>query len=314
MPNTSVTKVYQDRATIHFNEARHTYMIRVHNHVDKLFQPSCTGVIGMKAKPALVGWAAKQSLKYVAKKLGEYEGAQGTPPFTVDTSEIHGWLAEAEDSWRDLDNSMTIGTIAHRFAYEELRFRGGLSKNKPKFPIDADPVLMPDFNVAMVDAVNSSARAVLQFFDAHRIDPILLERPLWSSREGVVGTPDGIAMLDGVLSIFDFKSSKALFPEVRLQLAALQNMYQEEFPDQVIRNRWAINIPKNGGEVQTETYGLDEYSEDLESFRACLTLYHFNRKHDKYAAGSPVQILGDLDALVPRPSESPCTPQTDVGH
>lgn len=308
MPNTSVTRVYQGRATINFNESSHRYSIRVHNHVERLFQPSVTGVIGQKAKPALVGWAAKQSLKYVAKKLGEYESSQGAPPFTVDTSEIHGFLAEAEDAWRELDNATTIGTVAHRFAYEELRYRSGISKLKPRFPIEADSVLMPDFSPEMVDAVNSSARAVLQFFDDHHIEPIIMERPLWSPSEGYVGTPDVICRLDGVLSILDYKSSKAIFAETRIQLAALQNMFQEEFPDQIIRNRWAVNIPKSGGDVQTETYGLDEYAEDLESFRACLTLYHFTRKHDPYAKGSPVQILGNLDELVPRPpSESPCT-------
>lgn len=300
MPNTSVTKVYQDRATINFNEARHSYAIRVHAIVDRLFQPSVTSVIGQKAKQALVGWAAKQSLKYVANKLGEYESGQGAPPFAIDTAEIHGWLAEAEDSWRELDSSTTIGTVAHRFAFEELRFRAGLSKLKPKFPIEADPVLMPDFTSEMVEAVNSSARAALEFMDAHHIAPIIMERPLWSPTEGYVGTPDVICKLDGELSILDYKSSKAIFAETRIQLAALQNMYQEEFPEQVIRNRWTVNIPKDGGDVQTETYGLDTYSEDLESFRACLTLYHFNRKNDKYQKGSPVQILGDLDKLIAR--------------
>lgn len=302
MPNTSVTKAYQDRATITFNESRHSYLIRVHGHADKLFQPSVTGVIGQKAKPALVGWAAKQSLAYVTKKLGEYESTQTKPPFIVDTTEIHGWLAEAEDAWREQEHATTIGTVAHRFAYEELRFRAGLSKLKPKFPITADPVLMPDFTDAMVDATNSAARAVLEFFDSHKIQPILMERPLWSPTEGYVGTPDVICKLDGILSILDYKTSKAIFAETRIQLAALQNMYQEEFPDQVIRNRWAVNIPKDGGDVQTETYGLDTYSEDLESFRACLTLYHFNRKNDSYQKGSPVQILGHLDSLIARPA------------
>ncbi|HEY6766606.1 MAG TPA: hypothetical protein VI386_17745 [Candidatus Sulfotelmatobacter sp.] len=300
MPNTSITKVYQGRAAIHFNEGRHSYLVYVNGRPGSIFQPSVTGIISQKNKPALVGWAAKQSLKYVAKKLAEYESAQGAPPFNVDTSEIHQWIAEAEDAWRELDNSTTIGTIAHRFAYEELRFRAGLTKLKPKLPIEIDPVLMPDFTPEMVDAVNSSARAALQWFDTHHIEPILLERPLWSCSEGYVGTPDGIAKIDGELAIFDFKSSKALFPEVRLQLAALQNMYQEEFPNQVIKTRWAVNIPKTGGDVQTGTYGLDEYSEDLEAFRACLALYHFTRKTDPYAKGAPVTVLGQFDALVAR--------------
>lgn len=300
MPNTSVTKVYQDRATIQFNEGRHTYLIRVHNHVDRLFQPSVTGVLGQKAKPALVGWAAKQSLAYIAKRLGEYESNQGSPPFLLDSKELHSWLAEAADGWREEETATTIGTVAHRFSYEELRYRAGLTKIRPKFPIEADPVLMPDFTPAMVDATNSAARNVLTFFDEHHIEPILMERPLWSPTEGYVGTPDGIGKIDGELAIWDYKSSRKIYPEYRCQLAALQNMYQEEFPDQVIRSRWAINIPKDGGELQTEKYGLDTYPEDLEAYRACLVLYHFDRKNDDYKRGTPVQILGPLDNLVAR--------------
>ena len=295
-----VTDIYQGRARVTFQEKRHTYSIRVHGHVDKLWQPSVTGILGLKAKPALTGWAAKKSLECVSKRLGEYESSLGAPPFTVNTKEIHGWLAEAADGWNEDATATTIGTVAHRYSYEELRYRAGLTPTKPKFPLTADSVLMPDFTPAMVEGANSSARAVTQFFEEHHFEPFLMERPLWSPIDGFVGTPDYIGKIDGELAIADYKSSKRIYAEYWAQLAALQYMYQMEFPGQVIKKRYAINIPKDGSDLQVEKRGLDSFSSDLDMFMACWTLYRWERENDDYKKGSPVQVLGDLDRLIAR--------------
>src|SRR5579872_4004510 len=288
----TVTDIYQGRARVTFRPSNHTYSIRVHGHVEKLWQPSVTGILGLKAKPALINWAAKQSLLHVAKNLGKFESSQGAPPFIVDTKEIHSWLAEAQDGWRDDESATTIGTVAHRYAFEELRFRAKLTPNKPKFPLTADPVLMPDFTPGMVDAANSSALAATQFFDEHHFEPFLMERPLWSPVDGFVGTPDFIGLIDGELAIADYKTSKRIYAEYWAQLAALQYMFQMEFPEKVIKKRYAINIPKNGSDLQVEVRGLDSFGEDLNMFMACWTLYRWERANDDYKKGSPVQEIG----------------------
>ncbi len=303
MPSPSIiTDIYDNRARVTFRPGPHTYSIRVHGHVDKLFQPSITGILGLKAKPALISWAAKQSLLHVAKNLGKFESEQGMPPFMIDTKHVHGWLAEAQDGWRDDETATTVGHVAHSYAYEELRYRAKLTPNKPRFPLVADSVLMPSFTPAMVDAANSSALAATQFFDEHHFEPFLMERPLWSPVDGFVGTPDYIGMIDGELAIADYKTSRKIYVEYWAQLAALQYMFQMEFPGKVIKKRYAINIPKDGGDVQVETRGLDTFGDDLEMFMACWTLYRWERANDDYKKGSPVQVLGDLDALIARPA------------
>lgn len=294
-----ITDIYQGRARVTFRRGPHTYSIRVHGHVDKLWQPSVTGILGCKAKPALTKWAAKKSLEYVAKKLGEYESSLGAPPFTVDTKEIHSWLAEAADGWNE-DSATTIGSVAHSYSYEELRFRAGLTPHQPKFPLEYDPVLKPDFTPAMVDGANSCARAVLQFFDEHHFAPFLMERPLWSPIDGFIGTPDYIGEIDGELAILDYKSSRKIYAEYWAQLAVLQYMFQMEFPDKVIKKRYAVNIPKDGGDLQVEVRGLDTFSSDLDMFMACWALYRWERENDEWKKGTPVQVLGDLDKLIAR--------------
>lgn len=281
-----------------FNEKSHIYNIRVHGVVDKLWQPSCTGILGVKGKPALTNWAAKKSLEYVGKKLGTYESKLGAPPFTIDTKEIHSWLAEAADSWNESEET-TIGSLVHRVFESEVKYRAGLGP-KPSLPIVLDPITMPGYNQAMIDSANLSINAGFAFLDEHKVEPYLLERPLWSPITGVVGTPDFIGKIDGELCVADWKTSKRIYAEYRLQLAKLCQMYHEEF--QVLPLiRWAINTRKDGG-LEHEKYGVDSYQDDLNSYDACTQLYQWDRQHDSYKRGTPVQILGDLDKLVPRPN------------
>ena len=291
------TELYGGRATCSFHEKAHTYHFRVPEVVEKLWQPSVTGVLAMKAKPALIGWAAKESLSVVRRLLGEYQSRFGEHT-VIQPQYVEEWLANAEANWRDESDACTIGTVAHRFAYEELRYRAGLTPNKPRFPIEANPVLMPDFTPAMLEAANNSALQILRLFDEHHIQPMLMERPLWSPTEGYCGTPDGIGMFDGELAIWDYKTSRKIYAEYWAQLAALQNMFEEEFPDQHIVKRVAINVPKDGGDLQVEVRNHDQrYYQDLSLFRALKTVYGWNRANDDFAAGNPVEVLGPLDAI-----------------
>ena len=302
-----LTDIYDGRARVTFRPGPHTYSIRVHGHVDKLWQASVTGILGMKAKPQLVPWAAKKSLEYVANLLGEFQSAGGEK-LPIPAHILQGWLAEAADGWNEDASATTIGKVAHSYAYEELRFRAGLTAHKPKFPLEYDAVLMPDFTPGMVEAANSSALAATEFFDQHHFEPLLLERPLWSPVDGFVGTPDFIGKIDGELAIADYKTSKRIYAEYWAQLAALQYMYQMEFPGQVIKKRWAINIPKDGRKLDPEkdvqTRGLDTFGADLQMFMDCWGLYRWDRENDDWKKGTPVQVLGDLDKLIARPTET----------
>ena len=250
----------------------------------------------MEAKPSLIGWSAKQSLKVVKRRLGEFQSKHGELE-AVPSGYLEEWLSDAEENWRDEDASTTIGSVAHRFAFEELRFRCGLTSVKPKFPIEADAVLLPDFTPAMLAATNASASQAVRFFEEHHFKPIILERPLWCPAEAYCGTPDVLGLIDGELAVADYKSSKKIYASYWCQLAALQNAYQAEFPDQQIKKRVAVNIPKDGSDLQVEIRDFDErYEEDLSMFRACKTIYNWQRKNDSYKIGEPVQIIGALPA------------------
>jgi hypothetical protein len=294
MPKPSVTtSVYQNRAQITFYSGPHKYSIDVPGIVTKMFQPSVTSVLSQKNKGQLIGWAAKESLAVVRRRLGEYQSEVGelTP---IQAQELESWLTDAEENWREESNATTIGTVAHRFAYEELRFRAGLTQTKPKFPIEHDAVLMPEFTPAMLEATNASARAAMGFFDEHHLEPVLLERPLWSPQYAYVGTPDFIGRIDGELSVLDFKTSKRPYPEYFCQDAALQNAFEEEFRDQKILKRWVLVIHKDGSGIEAVVRDNSTFTEDFGMFKACLALYAWERANDNYKAGEPVRVLGNI--------------------
>jgi PD-(D/E)XK nuclease superfamily len=301
MPVSTVTDIYQGRARVQFNEGRHTYMVRVHGHVDKLWQPSISGILGVKAKGALTTWAARKSLEYVGKKLGEFESKLGAPPFTMDTREVHSWLSEAADGWNVMEEA-SIGTVAHRFLHAELSYRCGKSPDRPIFPVRYDPVLSPDLTQGMIDQINAVVTAGMSFFDDNHFEPLFMERVLWSPTLGVIGTADFVGKVNGKLSVLDYKSGKKIYPEAWVQMAAYAKMYEEEF-GQYPLDRYAVNVKRDGG-LEVEKRSIDTWQADFDAFLACLTLYTWERENDPYKKGTPVQVLGDLDLLIARPQET----------
>lgn len=301
MPQPQVTSsIYQNRVRVQFSPAKHVYSVTVPGVVEKMWQPSVTSILSTKGKSALTAWAAKRSLAYVEKKLGEYESKLGKPPFSIDTAEIHSFLSEAAESWNEAQEA-TIGSLAHRFFEAEIQYRGGFGP-KPRLPIIYDPVTMPEFTEGMVEMANQSINAGINFLDEHSVVPHLLERVLFSPSTGVIGTTDFIGKVDGELAVLDFKTSKRLYADYRIQLAKYAQMYFEEFNVLPLK-RWAVNTKKDGG-LEYAVYGVESYQADLNAFEACQILFNFDREHDDYKKGSPVQVLGDLDLLVARPPKT----------
>lgn len=285
------TKLYNGRAIITFNELRHTYSIRVPElKLEKLWQPSVTGVLNVMAKDALIPWAAGEVRLYAEERLHELHGTTEDNELTV--RDVENILAEAQECWRDRSKAMSIGSLAHRYLHSEIMYRAGAIKEKPEMTVKADPILAPTFDQPMIDAAAESVKAGIQFLDDHHVEPIMFERVMWSPEYGFVGTADLVAKVDGVMSVIDYKTSKAIYSSMFLQLAAYQNAYMTEFPDQVIHNRYVVNIKKDGTGLEVEKRDLESYSDDLEAFLACLTLYRWNRLNDKYRPGSTIQIVG----------------------
>lgn len=149
--------------------------------------PSVTNIVGMLDKPALPRWAAK----VVAEEAWTLRGVLED----LDRAEAIDVLKGAP--WRTTTRAMDRGTSVHD--YLEARAEG--------YDLDLS-----------VDALPYKAAAD-QFLRVYRPEFRATEFTVYG-RYDYAGTADFLAVIDGALYLGDYKTSKAIYPETAMQLAA----------------------------------------------------------------------------------------------
>lgn len=154
-----------------------------------------------------------------------YRLADGTrvPGVTTVLNNL-GWKTEGLKHWawqmgmdglslRDTtQKAADIGTIAHEMVDCAIH---GLAFDEKAH----DPTLVPDARVAF-SAYESWARLV-------RLEVVETEVHLVSEGHRFGGTPDCIARVDGKISLFDWKTSNAVYPDYVCQIAAYWHLWNE---------------------------------------------------------------------------------------
>lgn len=97
----------------------------------------------------------------------------------------------------------------------------------------------PDFTEWTDEERNSTLLPMAQFHkwrDEHEIEPILMETPFVSEKHQFGGTPDFYGLVDGVKTLVDFKTGKAIYEEYYSQVAAYAEVLEEHgYPIEDIR-------------------------------------------------------------------------------
>ena len=163
-----------------------------------LLVPSVTNVISTLDKPALPRWSAK----LVAERAAMMKHSLAK----MDDTDIVDTLKGAP--WSRSKRAADRGTDIH--AYLEAR----LNDWEPEeLSADAEP-----FRDAADDWI---LHADIEVVDTE----LTVFHPLYA------GTTDFVARINGTLTIGDFKTSKAIYPEAALQLAALWGCYTDQHGD-----------------------------------------------------------------------------------
>ena len=276
-----ITKAYGGKVIIAFNEAKHYYTVQAPGiFSDKLYQPSVTGIIGMKDKSgALVHWATHQFADKMKKLIFEAKPEYLQPDLLAALVDV------AMDTWRiSKQQAADIGTVAHGV------FEDTLAGKEVKLPLQFDPHVARHFTQDMIDQTNNAIEAGLQFTREHEIEVIEAEAPRWSPTHGYIGTGDLIARIDGKLSVADWKTSKRLYPTVRLQLSAYKAAYEEEHPGQEIEQRVAINTGKDGA-LSYEIHANTTHAEDFEVFLSLQKTWRWDRVNQgQWSKEAPRQL------------------------
>lgn len=211
--------------------------------------PSVTNIIGVLNKPALPRWAAK----VVAEQAAAMKASLGN----LDDAEIVDMLKAAP--WRSSGRAADRGTTIH--AYLECRMLG------------IDP---PE--------ISGEAARYRKAADAWLEDwqPEVVATELTVFGPDYAGTGDLWCMRDGVLTVVDFKSSKAIYNEAALQLAALARatVRPDGTPQQQAEQGWVVRIGEKGYEAK-QVADLDA---NYQVFRALIGAWHWQNGEDVYVA------------------------------
>ena len=166
---------------------------------------------------------AKDILKKTAKAHTIYKTSEGVrvPGATTITGLLNKphlitWAnrlgLEGVDSTKYRDDAASIGTLAH--AMVQAHLTNEELDTEQYSPIELD----------------LASNAVLSFHEwqkQHRLNVLLCEEPLVSDKYRFGGTIDCYCTLDGVPTLLDFKTGKAIYDEHFVQLSAYKMLLQE---------------------------------------------------------------------------------------
>jgi hypothetical protein len=202
--------------------------------------PSVTNIIGVLNKPALPRWAAKM--------VAEQAVAMRDSLPNLEPDEAVDLLKGAP--WRKSGRAADRGTTVH--AYLEARLQGlepkEISGEAARFRKAADA-----------------------FLDEWEPEPVAIELTVFGP--GYAGTGDLWCRARGANILLDYKTSKAIYNEAALQLAALAHatLDPDGNPIPATDEAWVIRIGEDGYEAK-QVADLDY---NYQAFIAALQLWHW---------------------------------------
>jgi hypothetical protein len=209
---------------VDFHEENHTYTLNTGVNVGKLV-PGVTTITGPVGFPSEVAsaWAAKECVGFLNAKIGARK--------SVSASVLRKWLPEAKGAYKRKSTAAADhGTEAHDCIEKYV-----------------DQVISTGFRSVHLPVSVEATEAVLAFQDWEQE-----HNPQWLASELVVGSLvhefggklDALAVLDGKLTLVDFKTSNHISDSYYLQTAgyalALKEMGAE------VEDRLILRIDKTG--------------------------------------------------------------------
>jgi len=155
--------------------------------------PSVTTVLGIVGKgEALKHWAASEVAKYAVKN---------------------------RNTWTQLDDAAAIDLLKR----EPLRFLDRAASRGTDVHALAEAYAKTGTMPQWAEEISGYVEALRRFYDEHQPRPILVEHTVFNTTVGYAGSFDLLCTLpsfDDAVVMLDYKTSKAVYPDVAAQLAA----------------------------------------------------------------------------------------------
>ena len=187
--------------------------------------PSVTTITGILDKPALLGWASNCAVDYIQENLDAIK----------DPDDVHrgeGVLEQARKAYsQKRDDAASHGTKVHKAI--ELYIHG---QNYSEF-LDTEES-------------RTGFKAFLSWEEKNHVEWLETECAVYSQTYGYAGRFDAIAIVNGHRYLIDFKTSKGVYDEMKYQLCAYRQAYNEMLQEgqETIENLAILHLDKLTGE------------------------------------------------------------------
>ncbi|MGE5631352.1 MAG: PD-(D/E)XK nuclease family protein [Caulobacteraceae bacterium] len=213
----------------------------------------------------------KDDLKKVSKVHTQYKLPDGTrlPGVTtilgvLNKPALVSWAnklgLEGIDSSKYVDESARIGTLAHYLVQCDL------TGEKPD---------LSTYGAFEIDKAENSLLSYYEWKKNKQIETIENELPLVSEKYRYGGTIDCLCTMNGETWLLDFKTGKAIYPEMLTQLSAYMQLLNENGYE--VKKARILRIGRD------ETEGFEErvitqFEQHWELFQHCLAIYRLQKQ------------------------------------
>ncbi|MCL2793600.1 MAG: hypothetical protein FWD87_10990 [Spirochaetaceae bacterium] len=216
--------------------------------------PSVTTILGILDKSAaLKQWAANCACEHIRNNLEVIKNPQGA-------HDIDQLLKEAATAFnRTSEKALDIGSQVHNAIERYIKEKRDLSGELP-------------------EGVQNGFLAFLEWESKNHVVWEKSEIEIVSTKYGYAGTADAIAVINGHRYLIDFKTSKAIYDEYRMQLAAYLLGWNDEYAGDVkIDNAAVLRLDKETGEPEFRDLSKD-IGDRSRAFLKLLDYYYFEKK------------------------------------
>ena len=230
---------------LEFNPASHRYFVTDNGETFPV--PSVTTILGVVDKPWLIPWAVNNCLSICKGAI-----VPDTPYAGMYLDQV--WEAAKSGYRKVRQEALDTGTQVHEFLEQYLK-----NPEKPVLPAEETDV-------------RRAVDAAIDWLGKHHVEPVCIERRIYSRKYRYSGTLDKLAYVDGELSLIDWKTAKGIYPEYVLQTAAYLVAYEEETGIKV-KKRILIRLGKEDGVFEAHEYGRGDLKRDFKAFKGAQALY-----------------------------------------
>ena len=230
---------------IDYKDSNHSYT----NSENGDYLTGVSAVLNVRSKPFMVPWNRKMIYTYLKSNWDLKKVYTG-----IEKEELLQLGKTAAD--RMSEEARNFGTDVHHWIEKYLK------KQNPKPLEDGEH--------------QKCVEKFLKWESEHKIEWLASEVVVANLELQIAGTLDAIALVDGKLSLLDFKCSKNISETYFLQLAAYQSMLDPLIEgDRKIEQRMVVHIPKD--ERPVNGFVVDsKYNFDLEVFLHLREVHRWN--------------------------------------